>query len=230
MTKFAITAAVAAAIAGSASAQTVSMQFLGTGEGRNVKITLDGDSKNVFAGELRHKITSTDMSTDFIGEFVTFCVDLSQNVSSNSSVFNAVPLQQAPQVANKSLEAARRMAAAADAHQLGNQDIATGVQLALWELIYDFDASEGISSLDLTSGRFSATRTNGNPLWNSVSSFANSILHIAFADLPMDTYNNYTVLTSSNRQDQLVPVPSAGPLALAGAGGLLVLVRRRRNA
>lgn len=234
MTKFALTAAVAAAFAGSfattATAQTVSMQYLGTGAGQNVRINLDGNEKNVFAGELRHLITSTDMSSDFLGEFTTFCVDLSQNVSSNSSVFTAVALEQAPQVVNKSLQTARRMAHVADAHQLGNKDVSAAVQLALWELIYDYDPAVGIASIDLTGGRFSATRTNGNPLWNSVANFANSVLQVAIGDLSADSYKNYTVLTSSNRQDQLVPVPSAGPLALAGAGGLLILGRRRRNA
>lgn len=230
MTKKIIAAAVFAAVAGSASAQTVTMKFLGTGEGRNVKISFDGDTSNVFVGELRHRISATDMGPEFMGDFTTFCVDLSQVVSSSNNTYHANALPATPQAANKSLETARRMAAALDAHLPGNQNNSTAVQLVLWELLYDFNPQVGIASLDLTSGRFSAKRTNGSALWNDVASIANGLLNIATGDLSADAFGKYTVLASPSKQDQVVPVPSAGPLALAATGGLLLVGRRRRQA
>ncbi len=215
------------AVAGAASAQTVNMHFLGVGEGRNVRISLDGDQRNVFAGELRHSVTASNSGEVPVGDYTTFCVDLAQYVSGHSSVFNVNPLTATPELTNATQEAANRLASAAGSHTAGNQDSATAVQLVLWELLYDFDAQEGLSSLDLNSGRFTASKTNGNALWSGVSSFASSLLSTTMGDLPFSA-GGFRVLTSGDRQDQIVTVPSTGPLALAAVGGLLT-VRRKRN-
>ncbi len=216
------------AVAGAASAQTVNMHFLGVGEGRNVRISLDGDQRNVFAGELRHSVTASNTGEVPVGDYTTFCVDLAQYVSRNSSVFNVNPLSATPELVSSTPEAANRLASAAGSHLAGDTDSAAAVQLVLWELLYDFDPQVGIASLDLTAGRFSASKTNGNALWSSVSSIASSLLSTTMGDLPSNAAGNYRVLTSGDRQDQIVPVPSTGPLALAAVGGLLT-VRRKRN-
>ncbi len=229
MLKTIITVAALSAVAGSASAQSVNMSFLGVGEGRNVRISFDGNQSNVFAGELRHSITQTNSSELEIGDFIAFCVDLAQYVSRNSTQFDVEALTATPQLTSQTLEAANRLAAAAGVHVEGNRNSAAAVQLVLWEILYDFDPQVGLASLDLTSGRFSATRTNGNALWNGVSSLANSLLSTTLGDLPGNASADFRVLTSDRRQDQIVMVPSPGPLALAAVGGLLT-VRRRRHA
>lgn len=229
MMKTLFTVAAISAVAGSASAQSVNMHFLGVGQGRNVRISFDGHQSNVFAGELRHSITQTNSTELEVGDFISFCVDLAQHVSRNSSQFDVEALTATPQLTSKTLQGADRLAAAAGSHVEGNRDSAAAVQLVLWEILYDFDPQVGLSSLDLTSGRFSATRTNGNALWNGVASLANNLLSTTLGDLPRNASADFRVLTSDRYQDQIVSVPSTGPLALAAVGGLLT-VRRRRHA
>lgn len=229
MLKTIFTVAAISAVAGSASAQSVNMHFLGVGQGRNVRVSFDGHQTNVFAGELRHSITQSNSNEIDVGDFTTFCVDFAQHVSGNSSPFDVVGLTSTPQLTSKTLEAANRMAAAAGSHVEGNRNSAAAVQLVLWEIIYDFDPQVGLASLDLTSGRFSATRTNGNALWNGVASLANNLLSTSLGDLPSNGSADFRVLASDRRQDQIISVPSTGPLAVAAVGGLLT-VRRRRHA
>ncbi|MCB1281601.1 MAG: hypothetical protein KDB18_08760 [Salinibacterium sp.] len=228
MMKTLFTVVAVSAVAGAASAQSVDMRFLGTGEGRNVRINFDGNQSNVFAGELRHRITSgtAEIPAD---DYITFCVDLAQHVSSNSSVFNVNLVTSTPQLTSKTTEAANRMATAVGSHTVGNQDSATALQLVLWELLYDFDPQVGVASLDLSSGRFSATRTNGSSLWSGVSTLANNLLTASLGSISSGAAGDYRVLTSNTRQDQIVSVPSTGPLALAAVGGLLTVRRKRSN-
>ncbi len=228
MTKTLFSAAfVVSVVAGTVSAQSVNMQYLGTGEGRNVRISLDDNATNVFAGSLRHRITSSDSAEVPVGDYTTFCVDLAQYVSQQSSVFDIDFVGNAPELVSRTQEAANRLASAAGAYQAGNRDSATAVQLALWELVYDFNPAEGVSSLDLSSGRFSATKTNGSSLWSSVNSIINDLFATTAGDLSSNPSASFRVLVSDQRQDQLVAVPSTGPLALAALGGLLTVRRKR---
>ena len=228
MTKTLFSAAfVVSVVAGTVSAQSVNMHYLGTGEGRNVRISLDDSETNVFAGSLRHRITSSDSAEVPVGDYTTFCVDLAQYVSRTSSSFDIGFVGNAPELVNGTQEAANRLASAGGTYQAGNRNSATADQLALWEIVYDFNPAEGVSSLDITSGRFSATKTNGNALWSSVSTILTDLFATTSGDLAGNPAANFRVLVSEGQQDQLIAVPSTGPLALAALGGLLTVRRKR---
>ena len=166
------------------------------------------------------------------GEMITYCIDLSQHVSSTTRHYSVLPVASAPVGGAMGMDKARAVAALYD-YALGVQletsasnDIAASFQLALWEVITDYNPSIGAASLDITSGQFSATRTNGNALWSGVQNILNGFF--SWTDnLSFDT-TRYAAITNNSYQDQIVVVPAPGCAALAGVGLGLVATRRRR--
>lgn len=221
---------VVAAFASVASANTLELQFLGTGKGRNIKEVLDGKAQDVFAGELRHFARNgTGLGASFNNLTLnTFCTEITQRVSSNWGAFtvtNPAWITPANPVIDRTQAVADMFALLTTKRASGlTNDAAAAFQIAVWELVYDFDAQTGRSSLDVTAGRFAAKNTNGSALstavMNEVNAFFNAIGSGARAG---DVFG----FANAGTQDQIVPTP--GALALAGVG-LLAIARRRRNA
>lgn len=229
-----VTVAALAAFAGSASAD-LSMRFIEKGEGRNVKLTLDGQSTNVFAGQLIHQVDwATGCAESLANQLITtFCTEIEQNTSSAFTTYTCNILGPVEVPAANAFSAARTQAvlnAAALHYETvtgpgATQDQAAAFQILLWEIIYDFDPNVGMSSIDPTSGNLVVTRTNGNALWSAVDSLVTS-----FADAVGTTSisGDFLLLTSPGKQDQLVVIPSPGVVALLGLAGMVGLRRRTR--
>ncbi|TVQ62058.1 MAG: hypothetical protein EA378_06230 [Phycisphaerales bacterium] len=247
MNRLTVTMLAVAAASGVAAADTIDLAYLGTGQGRNVRVTLDGNSQNVHAGQLRHGATNgVGNGVELAGQaLVTYCADINQLVSSSSTTYELVSVSLLPSPSSEttptgmgSIRAAAIQSVYAYANDvlggqhsdLGTSDaFATAFQLVIWELVYDYDGTAG--SIDLTSGAFHASRTNGSSLWGDVLTHANDL----FLNGVGYNLNAMSVvgLRSGTRQDQLVemnvpiiPTPTAAALGLVGLGGLAA--RRRR--
>ena len=222
-----------ASLASTSLADLVDMRFAGTGRGRNVQVTLGERTFGTFAGQLRHVFSNgTGAAAGLTGELVTYCTDLSQYVSSNTSTYTMLPVASAPAGGAMGIEKARAVGSlygyALDAQLTSStsDDLATAFQLAIWEIVTDYNYALGPSSLSLDSGSFRATRTNGTAIWSSV----NNILSSFFANTENTSFalSELGAVTSGRFQDQIVLIPSPGTGLLA-ACGLVMIGRRRRG-
>lgn len=231
----AVAAALVAAAAGTASADSVNVKFVGTGKGSNVKIIAPGVNQNVFAGQLNHEISGgTGLGAILNGTYVTYCADITQHVTSTTKSYSVVPIEAVPNVSPMGMtkaDALRNLYSLGAGVQLtpaASNDFAAAFQLAVWEVISDFNSNLGISSLSITDGTFEAKSTNGNALSSGITNHLNSlfagIFNLPEGSAPVEIAG----ISHATAQDQIVTVPTPGALALAGLGGGLLISRRRK--
>lgn len=228
------TIALVSVIAGLASASAaradfVDVSYQGKQQGRTVKVTSALLTGDVFAGQLRH--TLSDGPSGLNGDWISFCTDLAQHVSQSASSYEIVDASLLP---DGGAMGAAKAQAIADlyAHAGGLQlltttsdDLACAFQLALWEIITDYNGESDGYGLDVTAGGFKATKTNGDALSAGVMAELTSLF--AAVGVAGGSTDSLIGLRSGSKQDQLIYVPGPGALALAGLaiGGL---GRRRR--
>jgi hypothetical protein len=229
----------ALALVSSAGADTVNMAFTGTGKGGNVHVTYFGTQINVFAGQLKHTITSgTGIGAGLTGEWRTFCSDFDQHVSGSSSVFEIVAPAELT-VRGNDLGPGKAAALAGMYAAFGSSAIASSAsndlgeafQLAVWEVLYDYNPSVGVGSISLGGGNIAFSQYGGGAFSDSLINTFNGLLASMTSGSPVPTLLG---LESGTNQDQLlygstvtVPTPGAASLALCG---MIVCVRRRRAA
>ncbi len=232
MSKILAAVAALASFAALSSADTVNMSYVGTGHGDNARITSPSGTLSVFAGQLKHSITGgTGVGTMFSGQYVTFCSDITQYVSSSSSTFQVVGVNElrfgAPMGLDKAAAINRMFtfAGGAEVSPTVDNSFAQAFQLAIWEVIYDYSNSGGRTALDIGGGSFSATKTNGNAFSTAVNNHLSDFFDAAVSG---NAATPLLGLGSESRQDQIIHVPAPGAAALAGVGLLLVGARRRK--
>jgi hypothetical protein len=227
--------AVLLAAASAANADTVNMKFTGTGIGSNVRISYNGSTVDVFAGQLKHEFTGATGTSSYInGIRNTFCSDLAQYVTSTPKPYEIVGISAMPtliQNAGDKAAALSRLFNYAGNTAIATSasaDWATAFQLTVWEIVTDYVPGTANRGLAITTGGFTAKRTDNSPLTSSVTSLVSQFFAAATNE------SNSTVapivgVTSGTAQDQIVVVPAPGAMALAGFGGLLSLTRVRRG-
>lgn len=187
-----------------ANIQFVSLD-LGTGQGINYA----GNGMNVFAG----KLNFLDLSSNTA--FKSVCGDLGNMINYGQS-WNATRVL-ASSVSPNMGRAGHIVANAF--HLPTTNDEATGLQLAVWEAVYD-SGTNGGTTPDFTSGIFKCG-VSGTAL-------AKAQEYYAFVNTPGDAY--YFMPNPTNAgQGQLTPVPEPATIASFGLGGLLLLRRRNRR-
>ena len=233
-----IIAAVVAA-AGMAHADTVNMQFVGTGSVRSVKVTIRASTFNTSAGQLKHTFSAGNgVTTPLNGQTkVTFCTDLTEYVSAGGATYTVAPIASLPQTAGWAAMGAVRAQAVYNLFAAaGGAQNATGAKahcaaafpIVLWEIVYDYTGSAG--SLSLTGGNFKAKQTDGTALSGAILTNATALFN-AVTTGPNAAQTGLLGLTNNGAQDQivemdLVPLPAGAMTGLAGLG-LAALVRRR---
>jgi hypothetical protein len=227
----------AAALAVSAaSAANVNVAFTGTGAGSNVRLTVGSATMNVFAGQLMHTISGATGAESWInGSKATYCADLTQYVTSSTTTFvttDVANLRIGSPMGTVKANAIRDMFAFAAGSQIatpGNSDFTTAMQLAVWEVINDYNAGAANKGLSVTSGTFSATKTDGSALSAGIVTNLNALFAVAGTNVPGASGMQFLGLGSDCQQDQIVSgvVPTPGMLSMAAAGSLIAIRRRR---
>jgi len=220
-----VAVAASAGLASIAAAEQVSFQYQSLGEGRNVRISENGGAYfNVFSGSVIHNVDGV--------RAVTYCIDPDQWAQTGTMNFQQESLVNA--LDHRSEHQAKAWAIAELANAAGatlwtddvDNDLASAFQIAVWEIVLDFNSAGGASSLALSSGNFRAMSTNGSPLSGAVQShFDNLVGGLSFG--PVAT-GGYTAYTNDAKQDFMAQIPTPGTGILALAGLPLIGSRRRR--
>jgi hypothetical protein len=230
-------------VAAAASADVVDMARIGYGNGRMVTATLGSQKMTVFAGRILHQTSDgTGSLANLPSNIVTFCAEILQGqadaptpytlssvatLSGNTGLTN---LGLAKQQAIYDLYAA----AAGRQFTLG-LDYACAFQIAVWEVIYDYNtAPRGSDALSVTSGNFQVALADGSPLTASISDKISFLLgsvgsHSSQGGVIGFHSTAFQDQLYENDTDTIVPLPHGvwagmAGLALAGAARL----RRRK--
>ncbi|MBK7405692.1 MAG: hypothetical protein IPJ41_14000 [Phycisphaerales bacterium] len=206
-----LSAGVIAAAGAGAHAGPVYVQLQGHNLGRGVVVSLSGGltfadgstSSTLWAGERSFRIDG-QLARAFSAELTNANGD---GWYQESSVRGGPNEEKAQAIA--ALFAGR-------AGNLANQDQAATFQALLWELVYDFDGSEG--SIDMAGGHVAFGLIDG-ALFDDMKRTA----------LRMDLSGSVALLSSDkyNNQFRVVPLPPAAGLAALGLLGCAA--RRRRS-
>lgn len=231
-----LAAAVVLVAAGAASADTVDLKFVGTGQGKNVSVNGGSGWFHVFAGQLMHSFKNgTGAGAEFNGQtHVTYCNDLHQYVTSNTKTYTLVDIKDMPAGAPMGLakaQAIKDIYAYADGAQVSagaDANFAAAFQIAVWEIVKDYDAGVGNASLNVNAGQFRARSTGGGSLASGITMALNNLFAAVGSNA---NFSAIVGLASNKYQDQMVlrqiPLPSAGAMGLAGLA--LIAARRRRG-
>lgn len=222
---------------GALAADTVQMRFKGTGLGKSVKISVNGGGhQGVFAGELLHEFANgVGRGATLNGIKPTFCTDLHQHVTNSWKTYTLkdVADMPTPPMGNAKANAIADIynfgVGAQDRGEMDN-NMASALQIAIWEVVTDFDIGVGRSSLSVGDGFFKAFNSNSSALSGVVTTYLNDIFnYIGEAS----SHNDLVGLASGTAQDQIiriptVPLPTGAGMAFAGLAGLGLIRRRRR--
>lgn len=228
------TAAAVLGVAGLAAADTVDLRYTGPGAGASFNITAGSVTNDLFAGQLNFLTSNgTGAGTSLEGTLQSFCIDVFEPLAAFSEgpqTYDLNDLSAAPvtgvggsAMGGAKADAIARMYAFANGQQFGSSnDYAAAFQLAVWEVIADFDAS-----LDIAGGDFRV----------------NDALSVGVTDILDDLFTaagdtgiggaRVAALTNSGLQDQIyevvIPLPGAAGLAAVGLAGVGLIGRRRKS-
>lgn len=206
-----------------ALADTVQMRYRSVGLSRIVSVSGSVFNGRVYAGELRHEFSGgLGEAAQLTGILPTFCTELSENVNTSWRTFTLAEPADAP-APGDGMGAIRAAAlenlyAGAAGQQHTSANWAAAFQMAVWEIVNDFDGTA--ASINTAAG---SVRFNSNQAWfTTVASMVNGAMRSLA--LSHQRHDGLHAVTNIGAQDQLVVlVPLPGPAAM-GAAGLLCLV------
>lgn len=232
MVRSAIASVVVAIASGSAlAASTVEMHKIGTGLGKEIKIVYNGDAFDAFAGEIIHEFRNgVGLGEQFNGKtMATYCVEVTQTVTESYKVYEvtddvgSIPEPAMGAARGDALNDMFAILLEKRAEGVFSNDWAAAFQIAVWDVVYDYNEGVGRDSLDVESGEMRVKKTNGDPLSNSLVNKIDVFFDaIGITATPFNVIGFY----NASSQDQMVPAP--GTIAL-GSLGLLLVGRRRKN-
>jgi hypothetical protein len=161
------------------------------------------------------------------GDTLTFCTDLAQDVFPGYSLYNVVPLQNAPDpgpvMGAAKAQAIADVWAAFAGQQFTSTPHAAAMQMLVWEIVYDFAGTA--ASLDASNGnvRYQSTASTAGH-FNGTLAIFNSFKTAVGTGGSLSTLR---AVTNGDNQDQIVIVPAPGALALIGAAAFIAVRRNR---
>lgn len=217
----------------SVQAETVNLQHTANGNGRMIRASINSLNKDVFAGRLMHTVQRNGGGTYSMASFST---DLLQACSSSSTPYNTSSvalLSGNAGVTNLGMGKMQAVydifAAAANRQFTLGHDYATAFQVALWEIVYDYNPNAQNQGLNIASGVFRATQTNGALLSQSIRDKVGFLLNAVVTTNANGTnVMGYRSGGYGDQVTQILPLPTGAWLGMAGLG--LVAVARRRLA
>lgn len=221
-----LSAAIAAATlglsAGVASASTISVDTSASGIfGNDLKAQVSFDDATIGTGTVQAGMFHLT-GTPGLGEFVAFCVELTQRLQNpqdyniNPNLFSASKAADISKLFGSALMGGKMETVFDTAAE------AAGFQIALWEVVYETG-----SSYDMASGSFKAWGFDNNAaLSAAVNDKAKDYLD-GMANAPMPVL---LFLENDDYQDlvTVVPLPAAGFLLAFGLAGLGLAGRRKK--
>lgn len=204
MKKYLLLIALAAAVTSQAN-----VQFVTLGGGAMFNVTNSGTTRTVFAGELKMKNLNTNAN------FVSYCADLDAVIGFGQS-WNC--FETLASTVSVNMAAAGRITGDNFFATSTNEQKA-GLQVAIWEAIYDNGTNGGGNAPDFSAGVFSAA-ANATILGWATTYYASVLV-------PGDAQYIEPIPTNAG-QAQLYVVPEPASMAVLGAG-VVALLRRRKK-
>lgn len=230
---------VLAAAAATAQADIVDMYATGPGRGVEVRLQMGHEKVTTFAGQLLHQADSaTGVGERLLGEHAYYSTEPFDHPATSPTTFTISTLAEAP--SSRPMGAARAAAveslfAFANGRQFEEDApaaFAGAFQLALWEVVADYEADDGAESLDVFEGQFRVAEREHPQLSRDVLAHLGDMFD---AVGPAERFSGSVVaLRGDHHQDMLqavmsdraVPAPASS--AALGAGLILLAARRRR--
>lgn len=218
--------------AATANAATLDVTLNNVSPSQTFGYSTNGGSsyKSTKAGVFNWTRTGGSHVGDPVGNFRSFCVELTQNISPGSSyTYDVVAVEDAP---NDGFASGMGTAKAALLSELWGRfysplfdaDQAAAFQVSVWEIVYD-------GGVDLAAGSFQAqSLATGfvtlSQTWLNVLDGTGAMANLGAMTNPNRQDHIYELPTPTNEQ---IPAPAAATAGLMGLG-LLGIGRKRRSA
>jgi hypothetical protein len=232
------------------SAQAIDIRYDGVQSLGTYKVRIPSNSeKHVYAGRMAYSVVSNGDGRFANGStFFSFCTDLDQFVKNQAKPYeffsnghdtdgdhgiDDMPIVQDENEPGMGIVKAQAVSALflsrfADATS-GDAEKASAFQLALWEIVYEPYASEGVlGAFNLSSGDGTFRVTQGD---SGAVSLAQSWLN-EVAAMDLGSVSDLLIgFGSPDYQDQLtlIPLPAGALMGLVGLGGAFAARRRMRG-
>ena len=243
-----ISACVVAAVCSCTFADSIDVRWLGSvppnkpgiGRGRNLTFKLHNSAVTRWTGQYVVDMSNPTgpLASTYVGLFNVFCIDLSQDLSSNTRRYDVSPVNSIPLASGGGALAIVRANSIKDIfagsggaalNSAASDDLAAAFAIAIWEIVYDYNPTQPGKNLDLFGGAF--TFVHPDALSDSIEAIVANI----FAAIGTNMNPPIAGFSSANHQDfvtcgdggcTIIPLPSTAGL---GAIGLALVGSRRRR-
>jgi|GEM_PF-2638390 hypothetical protein len=210
---------------------------INTKNGVNGNYSLDGNASSSFVGSLSLSFFNGSNQPvnlpNYTDPFDVFCIDIEDTINTNTLYASYIKSTNTYLAPNGSA-AAWLYNNYVDA-VVGNNHKSAGLQLAIWEVLYDWNAN----AIDLNNGRFKVNSINSNAK-NFANQYLTAWVNSGYKTSDATWFDNYgTQGSGANRRANLNDpkqsligprrVPEPGTMALLALGSMAFVAVRRRK-
>ena len=250
MRRSAMLSALAVACATSvAAADSIDVRWLGNsapdkpgiGRGHNLSLKVNNNAITRWTGQYVVDMSNPDgpLASKFVGRFNVFCVELTQELSSNTRRYNVGAVDTIPLMGAGDFLSLMRAEAINDifgskGHDAlsssASNDLAAAFAIAVWEIVYDYNPAQPQRNLNLFGGSF--TFVHPDALSDSIEALVHTIFGAIGQNLepPIAGFSNVSHQDFITCEDGCTIIPLPTTAGMAGLGLLFAGTRRRRRA